>query len=63
MQSQLKAEQVLIVLEPTRGDEPLQVGFALWTNWQVAFVNPHNFRQWVKGVGVRVQTDKQSALM
>lgn len=63
MQSQLKAERVLIVLEPTGGYEQLLVRFALSTNWDVAFVNPHNFRQWVKGVGVRAKTDKQDALM
>lgn len=60
---QLHAEQVLLVIEPTGGYEQALARFALNLGWQVSLPNPHQVRQWAKGIGMRAKTDRQDAIL
>lgn len=54
---------VFVVMEPTGGYEQPFAIFAISYGWKVSLPNPQQLRDWIKGTGKRVKTDRQDALM
>jgi transposase len=56
-----KHHQIHLIVEPTGGYEQPLARYAIEKGWSVSLPNPHNVRQWAKGVGIRAKTDKCDA--
>ena len=54
-------EQVQLILEATGGYEASLLAYAYAQGWWVSMPNPAQVRNWAKGVGYRVKTDKVDA--
>ena len=54
-------EQVQLILEATGGYEASLLVYAYAQEWWVSMPNPAQVRNWAKGVGYRVKTDKVDA--
>jgi transposase len=54
-------EQVQLILEATGGYEAMLLAYAYAQEWWVSMPNPAQVRNWAKGVGYRVKTDKVDA--
>jgi transposase len=52
-----------LVLEPTGGYELALANWAQAQDWTVCRPNPRQVRDWAKGLGRRVKTDRQDALL
>lgn len=53
--------QIHLILEATGGYEAALVAYAYENQWQVSMPNPKQVRDWAKGVGYRVKTDRVDA--
>lgn len=53
--------QVHLILEATGGYEAALLAYAYTQEWSVSMPNPAQVRNWAKGVGYRVKTDKVDA--
>ena len=53
--------QVQVVLEATGGYEATLLAYAYGQGWGVSMPNPKKVRDWAKGVGYRVKTDRVDA--
>src|SRR5436853_1254634 len=65
---QLKAQcvadglaQIHLIIEATGGYEAALVAYAYENQWLVSMPNPKQVRDWAKGVGYRVKTDRVDA--
>lgn len=68
LQAQLKVQctaqgltQIHLIIEATGGYEAALVAYAYENNWLVSMPNPKQVRDWAKGVGYRVKTDRVDA--
>lgn len=55
--------QIQIILEATGGYEAALLVYAYAQDWWVSMPNPKKMRDWAKGVGYRVKTDRVDARM
>lgn len=53
--------QIHLIIEATGGYEAALVAYAYEHHWQVSMPNPRQVRDWAKGVGYRVKTDRVDA--
>jgi len=53
--------QIQVVLEATGGYEAVLLAYAYEQGWGVSMPNPKKVRDWAKGVGYRVKTDRVDA--
>ena len=53
--------QIQVVLEATGGYEAALLAYAYGQGWGVSMPNPQKVRDWAKGVGYRVKTDRVDA--
>ncbi len=53
--------QLHLIIEATGGYEAALVAYAYENHWQVSMPNPKQVRDWAKGVGYRVKTDRVDA--
>lgn len=58
---QKQMEQIHLILEATGGYEAALLAYAYAQEWYVSMPNPAQVRNWAKGVGYRVKTDKVDA--
>lgn len=54
-------KQIQVVLEATGGYEAALLAYAYGQGWGVSMPNPKKVRDWAKGVGYRVKTDRVDA--
>lgn len=54
-------QRIQVVLEPTGGYEAALLAYAYDQAWAVSMPNPKKVRDWAKGVGYRVKTDRVDA--
>lgn len=59
--SQWDAQQIHVIIEATGGYEAALVAYAHAEHWLVSMPNPKQVRDWAKGVGYRVKTDRVDA--
>ena len=55
------AQEIHIIIEATGGYEAALVAYAHAESWLVSMPNPKQIRDWAKGVGYRVKTDRVDA--
>jgi transposase len=55
------AQQIHLIIEATGGYEAALVAYAYEQGWLVSMPNPKQVRDWSKGVGYRVKTDRVDA--
>ena len=55
------AQQIHLIIEATGGYEAALVAHAYEQQWLVSMPNPKQVRDWAKGVGYRVKTDRVDA--
>ncbi len=58
-----KLAEVQLLLEPTGGYELGLVAYGHAQGWRVTVVNPSQVRNWARGIGNRVKTDREDALL
>jgi transposase len=58
---QLGLSQIQLILEATGGYEAALMAYAYEQRWGVSLPNPKQVRDWAKGVGYRVKTDRVDA--
>lgn len=63
IQQRRDARLTQLVVEPTGGYERALAAFGLQRGWRIVMPNPKQVRDWAKGLGRRVKTDAQDALM
>jgi transposase len=63
LQAERGGGAVQLIVEPTGGYEAEVVLLAQAQGWLFSRVNPHQLRQWAKGIGRRAKTDRQDALL
>ena len=56
-------QQIHLIIEATGGYEATLVAYAHEQHWLVSMPNPKQVRDWAKGVGYRVKTDRVDARM
>lgn len=64
LQKQCQAQgltQIHLIVEATGGYEAALVAYAYEQGWQVSMPNPRQVRDWAKGMGYRVKTDRVDA--
>ena len=59
----VQPHSVFVVMEPTGGYEQPFAIFTISYGWKVSLPNPKQLRDWIKGIGKRIKTDRQDALM